>query len=132
MMTKEEYEKRLDELDEQVHEAWEKSFEIEGGWKKAWEFYSNHPAVREREKLWREYKLIKDYTLHDFSSLDKECLMPFNEFVECCKVGPLFCDSDGFGYYATKTQVSDIVISPSDIVSGVYRKDFTHVCWYNK
>ena len=131
-MTKEEYEKRLDELDEQVHEAWEKSFDIEGGWDKAWKWYINQPCVKEREKLWREYKLIKDYTLTDFSDLDKECLMLFDEFAKYCKIGPMFIDSDGYGYYATATQVSDIEISPSDIVAGVYRKDFTHVCWYNK
>lgn len=131
-MTKEEYKKRLDELDEQVHEAWEKSFDIKGGWEKAWNWYINQPCVKEHNKLWREYKLIKDYTLRDFSSLDKECLMPFNEFAKYCKIGPMFIDSDGSGYYATSTQVSDIGISPSDIVAGVYRKDFTHVCWYNK
>ena len=131
MMTKEEYKKRLDELDEQVHEAWEKSFDIEG-WDKAWEWYCNQPCVKDKRRLWREYKLIKDYTLSDFSDLDKECVMPFKEFEAGCKIGPLFCDSDGSGYYATATQVSDIGISPSDIVSGVYRKDFTHVCWYNK
>lgn len=103
-----------------------------GGWEKAWNWYINQPCVKERDKLSREYKLIKDYTLTDFSGLDKECLMPFNEFAKYCKIGPMFIDSDDFGYYATSTQVSDIVICPSDIVAGVYRKDFTHVCWYNK
>jgi len=44
----------------------------------------------------------------------------------------MFVDSDGSGYYATATQVSDIGISPSDIVARVYRKDFDYVCWYNK
>lgn len=132
MMTKEEYEKRLDELDEQVHEAWEKSFDIEGGWEKVWKWYINQPCVKEYEKLWREYKLIKDYTLTDFDDLDKSCLIPFKEFAKYCEVGPLFTDSDGSGYYATATQVSDIGISPSDIVAGVYRKDFDYVCWYNK
>lgn len=132
MMTKEEYEKRLDELDKQVHEAWEKSFDIEGGWEKAWKWYINQPCVKEHDKLWREYKLIKDYTLTDFSDLDKECLMSFNEFVQYCRIGPMITDSDGCGYYATATQVSDIGISPSDIIAGVYRKDFSHVCWYNK
>lgn len=130
MMTKEEYEKRLDKLDEQVHEAWEKSFEKP--YPESWKWYINQPCVKEHEKLWREYKLIKDYTLTDFDDLDKKCLIPFKEFTKYCKIGPLFTDSDGFGYYATATQVSDIGISPSDIVAGVYRKDFDYVCWYNK
>lgn len=129
-MTEEEYEKKLEELDEKVHEIWEQSFEKP--YPESWEWYINHPIVKEDRKVYREYKLIKTPELHDMDDLDRKCRMPFKEFEKYCKIGPMFVDSDGCGYYATKDQVSDIGISPSDICAGVYRKDFKYICWYNK
>lgn len=76
-----------------------------------------------------------DYELSDFLMCKGKPvgdLMTLSEFVNSCKIGPLFCDSDGSGYYATETQESNIGISPSDVIAGKYRKDFTHVMWYNK
>jgi len=127
-MTEQEYEKKLDELDEKVHEIWEQSFEREDGW----EWYKNHPVLKEYTKLNREYKLVKTPVMSPQSKLDKECLMKFKDFEQGCKIGPLFTDYDGDGCYATKDEVSNIGISPSDIVKGVYRKDFDYICWYNK
>jgi hypothetical protein len=43
-----------------------------------------------------------------------------------------FIDYDGIGNYATNTQMSNIEIYPSDIKSGTYRKDFTHIVWFNR
>lgn len=57
--------------------------------------------------------------------------MTLGDFIECCNGGS-FIDSDGSGNYATETEESNISIHPSDIEEGVYRKDFTHVVWYNK
>lgn len=129
-MTEEEYEKKLEELDEKVHEIWEQSFEKP--YPESWEWYINHPIVKEDRKVYREYKLIKTPKLCDMDDLDRKCRIPFKEFEKYCKIGPLFSDYDGSGYYATKNQVSDIGISPSDICAGVYRKDFEYICWYNK
>lgn len=58
-------------------------------------------------------------------------LMTIENFIENCEGGG-FIDYDGSGNYATATEESDISIYPSDIISGVYRKDFTHIMWYNK
>ncbi len=124
-MSKEELEKKIDQLSDEVDEIREQSFNKPDGWK----WYRNHPKLKELIKIEREYKLIKDYTLNDICGGD---LMKLSDFVEGCKVGPLFTDYDGFGYYATKDKESDITVYPSDIMSGVYRKDFTHVVWYNK
>jgi hypothetical protein len=52
-------------------------------------------------------------------------------FLDYVKSGSLI-DYDGFGRYATETEESDIMIFPSDVKAGKIRKDFTHVCWYNK
>ena len=127
-MNEKEYEEKLDELDNKVNEIWEQSFNREDGW----EWYKNHPILKEYTKLYREYKLIRIPVLRDMNDLDKQCHMKFKEFERYCKIGPLFSDYDASGVYATKDKVSDIGISPSDIVSGVYRKDFEYVCWYNK
>lgn len=132
-MNKEELEKKIDILDDEIYEIWEKSFDMPIG--EGWKWYSTHPKIKERADLYRELKLIMDYKLSDFLMCKGKPvgdLMTLSEFVNSCKIGPLFCDSDGFGYYATKDQESNIEIYPSDIISGKYRKDFTHVMWYNK
>ena len=43
-----------------------------------------------------------------------------------------FINYDGFGYYANETEQSNIEVYPSDVKSGIYRKDFSHVKWYNR
>lgn len=65
------------------------------------------------------------------SKHDKKCLMTLEHFIECCECGG-FIDYDGFGLYATETEVSDVEVEPSDITCGDIRREFTHVCWYNK
>jgi hypothetical protein len=68
-----------------------------------------------------EYENIPDYGDH----------MSFSSFKEACIDG-MFIDYDGCGNYATKDKMTNIGISPSDIKEGVYRKEFTHVIWFNK
>ena len=128
-MTKEEYKDKLDELREKVHKVWLDSFDI-ADYESAWKYYTNHPDVKEFEKLWREYKLIMDYELEDIPSYGT--LMPFDEFMKCCKYGPIFTDDDGSGYYATEDKMSSIPIAPSDIMADIYRNDFAYVMWFNK
>ena len=124
-MTKEELKAKVERLDEEVEKIWHESFNH------SWEWYANHPTLKEYIETNREYKLVQDYTLEDMSDFDKECRMTMKDFVECAE-NCLLCNSDGTGYYATETQVSDICISPKDVVVGKYRKDFDYVCWYNK
>ena len=132
-MNKEEIKKRIEVLDEELEKIEEKSHEMplmEG-----WEYYSNHPKMKERENLYRELKLLENYTLSEplkgkGGRLVGD-LMTLKDFITICSMGG-FIDDDGHGRYATATQESDLVIYPSDITSGKYRKDFTHVIWYNK
>ena len=58
-------------------------------------------------------------------------LMPIEDFIDCVNSGG-FIDYDGSGNYATATQESDIAVYPSDIKKEMYRKDFSHIMWYNK
>lgn len=55
----------------------------------------------------------------------------FSDFIDMCVSGTLV-DNDGFGLYAARKGVSDIEVYPSDITENMYRKDFTHVVWFNK
>ena len=57
--------------------------------------------------------------------------MTLEYFINCCKNG-LLISYDGFGKYATNNEMSDIEIYPSDIKRGKYRKDFSHVVWFNR
>ncbi len=58
-------------------------------------------------------------------------LMTLDEFIENCEDG-LFIDYDGFGHYATATEMSSIEVCPSDITTGDIRREWTHVCWFNR
>lgn len=59
--------------------------------------------------------------------------MTLEEWISNVKCGG-FIDYDGFGYLATETQESNIVIHPSDLqyMEGLFDPKFTHVMWYNK
>lgn len=57
--------------------------------------------------------------------------MAREEFYRNCANGML-TDNDGFGEYATATQVSDKKVHPSEVCDGLWDSHFTHVVWYNK
>lgn len=116
----------LEYLEEKVEEIFKTS--------ESFEEYENSDVVITYTWLNRVQKLFDDYTLQDFYEYEGELcgdLMTIEEFIECCNCG-CFTDYDGSGHYATKDQQSTITIDPSDIISNIYRKDFTHVIWFNK
>lgn len=66
--------------------------------------------------------------------IDSDCgdVMTIPEFVKAVEDG-CFIDYDGFGEYATATEVSDIMVHPSDILAGEKPPaEYTHVVWYNR
>lgn len=86
-------------------------------------------SKEEYEKL---SKLQKDvnYILRDPSVASKK--MSLEEFIGCCRLDYL-TDDDGLGFYGTESKQSNLTVKPSDItVYENYRKDFTHVYWYNR
>lgn len=85
---------------------------------------------QEFREISRQYRKVCDYILEDNVSPNIGDLMTLQKFVDSCKGGG-FCNSDGFGNYATKDKISNIEVYPSDIIAGVYRDDFTHIVWYN-
>jgi hypothetical protein len=50
-------------------------------------------------------------------------------FVRDCASGFL-TDYDGFAYYATNKQMTDIKILPSDVLDGDYDQDYEYVVWF--
>lgn len=58
-------------------------------------------------------------------------LMTLGEFIEACRTGS-FIDYDGIGNYATETQVSNVEVSPSDVVQGNVDARWTHIVWFNR
>ena len=53
------------------------------------------------------------------------------DFISAC-VAKELVDYDGFGYYATETAKTDVMVYPSDITGNMYRTDFPYVLWFNK
>jgi hypothetical protein len=49
-----------------------------------------------------------------------------------CVMSGLFIDYDGFGNYATETEMSDIVVKPSDLAKGEVDESWSHVMWFNR
>ena len=69
-----------------------------------------------------------------------DCLMTLEEWKDNVEWGG-FIDYDGFGYFATATQESNIEVYPSDYWNGPmkekqhawYQPDWaTHIVWYNR
>jgi hypothetical protein len=91
----------------------------------------------------RAHDVKKDiYFISKYVRLKKDAIVEFGkewdaniytieQFISLVKNGG-FVDSDGYGYYATDNGKSDIIIYPSDIIENIYRKDFTHIIWFNR
>lgn len=58
-------------------------------------------------------------------------LFTLEDFLEDCYCGGLI-DYDGFGYYATETHVTDIVVKPSDVFDENFKCDYPNVMWFNR
>ena len=88
----------------------------------------------ELDSLSREKRMLMEPEFEIYNKRNGD-LFTMEHFIENCERG-CFIDYDGHGDYAKemdgKMMVSDIGICPSDIENNEYRKDFTHVVWYNK
>jgi hypothetical protein len=57
--------------------------------------------------------------------------MTIQEFNACCLSGA-FTDDDGLACYATKTQMTDIKVCPSDFeFTSINNHPYTHIVWFN-
>lgn len=77
----------------------------------------------------RTIRFHKEYEMSPHDEIGD--LMTMEDFKGCVEGGG-FIDYDGFGYYATEKEQSNIVIYPSDIKNNKVREEFSHVKWYNR
>lgn len=70
-------------------------------------------------------------TLRDADKFELDCRETYKSFKQSCKFHCIM-DSDGFGYYGTETQISDIPVSCKAFYKNMERKDFDYVYWFNK
>jgi hypothetical protein len=96
-----------------------------------WDAYEENTRLEQKEydKLSRQYRVLVDANLFEWDGKGK--MMSLDEFVKNVNSGG-FIDYDGYGNYSDGVQKSDVSIYPSDVKVGNYRKDFTHVIWYNR
>ena len=119
-------------LNKERHKVWEQFMDMasEGiPYDVACKWYESQNVVEECANLNRRIRMLEDYELESLPEYGT--LMSFEEFVAYSKTG-LLVNYDGQGRYATSDQASNICIFPSDILSGEYRHDFSHVIWFNK
>lgn len=59
--------------------------------------------------------------------------MPLEKFIKNCQDGG-FIDYDGYGNYATKTEMFSKIVYPSDVLKKGYtpKSEYTHVVWFNR
>lgn len=129
-MTIEKIEERMDKLSKTINK---KQSQVEYG--DGVDFFQrlNSAAIEERREYSELSCRLRSMVTPNMEPLDNiGDHITLKEFISACKCGG-FINYDGFGYYATETEQSDIEIYPSDITKNKnYRKDFTHVKWYNR
>lgn len=128
--TVEEIKQLIKKNDDELQKIWD---EDDGN---SWEKYKRkcRPYWNDNKELYVAESLImskEKILLTPMSELDRDCQVPMEEFIEWCKYGYV-TSYDGIGYYATKDEISDLSVDPEAFAEGYIRKDFTHVCWFNK
>lgn len=78
-----------------------------------------------------KYKRIKRDPIVEYGKEWKGDTYTFEEFKRLAK-SKMLTDDDGYGYYATESAKSDVMIYPSDVLENIIREDFSHVIWFNK
>ena len=127
--------KTLEELKKEEDRLQERYSEIEDDCAKEglsyFEFMERAKDVKERLYFVSKYIRLNSEPAVEYGKEWRGDIYTLDEFIKNCQNGN-FIDSDGYGYYSAKDAKSDIEVLPSDILEGIYRKDFTHVIWFNK
>lgn len=88
----------------------------------------------ENTNIWEMYVEKRNRQTPKMRNADEfelNCRVSYKSFKESCKCHSI-TDDDGSGYYGTKTQISDIPVSPRGFYHNMERKDFDYVYWFNK
>ena len=95
------------------------------------EFKEKATPIRQKIYFVSKYKRLKQSPSLEYNKEWNGTVFTIEQFIERSESGS-FMDYDGYGYYATHNAKSDILIYPSDILEHIYRKDFTHIIWFNR
>lgn len=66
-----------------------------------------------------------------YTEFDEECKISINEFRRWIQFGYV-SDYDGYGFYGSENELSNIYADFDDIVDNNIEEWVTCVCWYNK
>ena len=94
------------------------------------EFMEKARKVSEEIYIINKIIRLKQIPTMEYGKTWKGETLTIENFINDCKNGK-YTDDDGFGYYATDNAKSDIIVYPSDFEDDYYRKDFTHIIWFN-
>lgn len=95
---------------------------------------SNHLKYHEfvfTDEDFKDFMEFYNVKFHPYNKLDKECKMTLDEFIYGAKEEWL-TDDDGYGYFATNTEVSNKEVFFDWDEEVNLPKWVTHVVWYNK
>ena len=95
------------------------------------EYVEKAKGLTEEILLIRREMRLKETPTMEYGKTWKGDTFTIEEFLELSKSHQLI-DDNGTGYYATDNAKSNIIACPSDFEDGEYRKDFTHIIWFNK
>ena len=95
------------------------------------EFCAKAHDVKEQLYFIDKYIRLKKEPLLTYGKDWVGDFMTIEDFRSKCATGS-FIDEDGYGYYATETAKSDILIYPSDVTENILREDFPYVIWLNR
>ena len=93
------------------------------------EFADEAKTIKENLYFIKKYLHLKADPVLEFGKEWKGVRYEMDEFKSRVMDGT-FTDEDGVGYYATIDSKSDVEISPSDVLEGIVREDFSHVIWF--
>lgn len=129
-LTLEELNEKMEQNDEILNKIWE---EDDGS---SWDNY-----CKKCQPYWDDNRLLHaaasmnttpdKIEMTPMDEFHKKCRVPIKTFIDWCKYDAV-TSYDGFGEYANENEVSNLYVSCWGIKNGFVRKDFTHVCWYNK
>lgn len=87
-----------------------------------------HDKAEELHAIGCDMRLVMEPTM-TFGKNFNGTLIPIEKFRDGCLRGK-YSDGEGYGMYATKTGISDVVIYPSDVIDEKVRSDFDQVVWF--
>lgn len=125
--------KKMESNDEILRKIWDEDpgGDWDGYCKKCQPYWDDNKLLHIAKSMLIDKKDIKFRPLEDWEKDDEWIHIIIEEFETWCKTG-FVTSYDGYGYYATETEVSNLYALPYAFKDGFIRKDFTHVCWYNK